>query len=137
MGRIGRVVKLYTAQFRYPGPDRVDITRGSGRAGDYLVLAPSWNLLDLAHRATRYAKDDAERDRAWAEYETRYVEEMRRSYRLYRAVWNKLLARERAVAVCYCANVLRCHRGLLAELLVKAGAEYAGEVTKGHELWPS
>jgi uncharacterized protein YeaO (DUF488 family) len=130
-------MKLYTAQFRYHGPDRIDVTRGSGKAGETLVLAPSWGLLDLVLKQIRCASDDAERDALWEEYKIRYTEEMRLSYRLYRPVWDALLARERAVACCYCAKVERCHRGLLADILGKLGATYLGEVKKGDELWPS
>ena len=130
-------MKLYTAQFRYPGPDRIDVTRGSGKAGEHIVLAPSWGLLDLALKKIRYASSDVERDRLWEEYKVRYTEEMRVSYREHRPVWEALLAREQACLVCYCANVDRCHRGLLADILVKLGAQYLGEVKKGDELWPN
>ena len=126
---------LRTAQFRYPGPNRIDITRGSGKAKQYVVLAPSWNLLDLARSGLWHSKNDEDRDRIWKEYEQRYTEEMRVSYRAHRATWDELLALPEAVLVCYCADVLRCHRGLLAAMLVKLGAEYLGEVKKGDPLW--
>jgi uncharacterized protein YeaO (DUF488 family) len=129
-------VNLYTAQFRYPGRSRIDITRGSGKAGESVVFAPSWDLLNLVLRARTPEATDADREKIWSEYQQRYTEEMRNCYRIYRDRWEALLAMPEAVLVCYCANVERCHRGLLAEMLVKLGATYLGEVKKGHELWP-
>lgn len=42
--------------------------------------------------------------------------------------WRDLLAKERVVAVCFCNEPHKCHRGLLAQFLVKMGATYAGEL---------
>ena len=61
-----------------------------------------------------------------------YTEEMRRSYRRNRRVWDGLLTLPAQTLACYCApdagGVLRCHRVLLAAMLVKLGATYAGEL---------
>lgn len=117
-------MKLYTAQFCYPGPDRIDVTRGSKKAGKWSVLAPSWDLLGDTHFRIKRNKDlTAEQAlQIWSSYVERFTEEMRGSYRRNRDVWDELLGRERAVLVCYCADVRRCHRGLLADILVKLGA---------------
>lgn len=81
-------------------------------------------------------------DWRWLVYRERYLERLRQSYVLQRSCWDKLLARERAVVVCYCAEPERCHRSVLAEVLVKLGAQYGGELAidgseRQRELWSS
>jgi uncharacterized protein YeaO (DUF488 family) len=57
------------------------------------------------------------------EYQVRYLAEMRRSYRTQRAAWDALLAREAVTLVCYCVDAARCHRRLLAAVILpKLGA---------------
>jgi hypothetical protein len=96
-------------------PDRFDVTRKSGGPAGH-PFAPSWDLLNwgLAERRAGRAEE------AWPVYRDRYVEEMRVSWRRHRAAWDALLARERVVLVCYCADEERCHRSVLAGLLAAA-----------------
>lgn len=42
--------------------------------------------------------------------------------------WRAELQRERRVYLCYCASRERCHRGLVASILVKMGATDLGEL---------
>jgi uncharacterized protein YeaO (DUF488 family) len=74
---------------------------------------------------------DIER-RAWDAYVLAYTAEMRASYRVNRPAWRSLLARDRVVLVCYCADkdrlAGRCHTVLLAGILGKLGAEVRGEL---------
>ncbi|NUP13242.1 MAG: hypothetical protein HOW73_44955 [Polyangiaceae bacterium] len=129
--------------------DVLDITRKSGCALGRL-FAPSWKILGPGLEARKRAAALRERSvdldalsdeavrierEAWEAYVPAYTAEMRESYRCHRARWNELLARESVTLVCYCPGkppALRCHRVLLAEILVKLGATYAGEA--GHSM---
>lgn len=79
---------------------------------------------------------NAARDKqiAWEGYMKIYTDQMRRSWRGHREQWLAILRRDRVVLCCYCTDPERCHRTILAGLLVRAGehtglpAEYLGEV---------
>lgn len=130
-------LQVFTAQMRYRGPDRFDVTRKSGGAAGR-VFAPSWDLLrpaldarKLASRLRELGKDaEAElaEKRAWATYVPGFLREMAESRALYQRAWMELLERERVVLVCYCAPRELCHRGLLVPMLVELGAIDGGEL---------
>lgn len=135
---------VYTARVSYGGPERLDITRKSGE-GDGLAFAPSWEILRGALDDMRRAESliasaghDVERRegqnlrrRAWGAYSVAFRAEMRASLKRDRGAWERLLARERVVLVCYCTNADYCHRTILAtELLPALGAKYGGEVER-------
>lgn len=120
----------------------LDVTRKSGTPLGK-VFAPSWEILrpalDLRSRmkaATMRGLEtsdiEAEYLAAWERYIVAYTDEMRRSYRRDRRAWDGLLSLSELTLACYCATdadgVLRCHRVLLAGMLVKLGATYAGEL---------
>ena len=69
----------------------------------------------------------------WARYAPQYRAEMRAGYGArtkpgpHRAAWERLLAKPSATLCCYCVDPARCHRRLLAEMLVACGAVYEGE----------
>lgn len=54
---------------------------------------------------------------------------MRISYNKNESAWDELLSRKTVTLLCYCSNTTHCHRKILAEILVKLGAVYAGEAT--------
>ena len=112
----------------YDGPDRLNVTRGSGTDLG-LVFAPSAELLAEGQRRKRAAKrDEAKLVEAWEWYAPRYVEEMRSSYRAHRAAWQQLLARSVVTLACYCGTSGRCHRRVLAGIILpKLGAIDCGE----------
>lgn len=59
----------------------------------------------------------------------RTLQALRRHYREHRAWWDELLARESVTILCNIhVGPERCLRFLLAEVLVKLGAVYEGEV---------
>jgi hypothetical protein len=125
---------VYTARISSRDPDRLDITRKSGK-GDALAFAPSWAILGPALESLRRAQAAGGKlggqmalD-AWRRYVRAYRDEMRASYRLERAAWERLLGRRRVVLCCYCADPCRCHRTLLGRfILPKLGASFCGEV---------
>lgn len=108
------VLKVYTAQYRYAGPDRLDITVKTGNK----AFAPTWDIV-MGLKQGQITE---------AEYEARYRELMRASWRRNRAEWQRLLARDRVVLVCFCPPGAFCHRVLLAGYLEKCGATYCGEL---------
>lgn len=133
-----------TARLSYGGPDRLDITRSgvskaikAGTVSEGEPFAPSWKLLNWGKhmrgiadkkRVNGDAAASGFEDWAWQTYGQRYHMQMRLSYRAHRDAWDKLIARERVVLVCFCTNPKRCHRRLLAEYLEKMGAHDSGEI---------
>lgn len=104
--------------------DALDVTRGTGH-GDGLAFAPSPKLFLWVKGEVRLGR----LERAWPEYRARYLEEVAASRATCAGAWGRLLARPSVTLLCYCENVLRCHRGLLASFLVeRCGAVYQGEV---------
>jgi uncharacterized protein YeaO (DUF488 family) len=62
------------------------------------------------------------------DYTRQYIQMMKRSYREHKDEWQELLNRDRVVLCCYCKANDFCHRYILADILVKLGAEYCGEI---------
>ena len=109
-------VKLYTAQYRYSGNDRLDITvKGKDPVGR--IFAPTWKMV----------MGSKEGIISWTEYQEMYREMMQASYRQHRDIWNSILNRHEVTLVCFCKADSTCHRYLLADYLTKLGAEYMGE----------
>lgn len=104
--------------------DALDVTRGTG-SGDALAFAPSAKLLTWVKGEARVNR----LERAWPEYRRSYLDEMAASQIVHHDAWTRLLARESVTFLCYCDGAgSRCHRSLLAQLLVDLGAMYEGEV---------
>lgn len=101
-------------------PDKLDITVKTGS----LIFQPTWEMV-LGFKNGSWTED---------QYTRQYLALMRKKWRTYREVWNLLLRQERIVLCCYCKPGAFCHRLLLADMLVKCGAEYKGEIqnTKGN-----
>jgi uncharacterized protein YeaO (DUF488 family) len=127
---------VHTARMGFKGADWLDITRKGakerpepgGHRGMGAAFAPSDQLLREFLRK-RQSRPDGETDREWLEYCGRYTDEMRKSYVAARESWNRLLALDHVVCLCYCVEQSRCHRVVLArDLLTKMGAKYMGEL---------
>ena len=109
-------LKLYTAQYRYAGNDRLDITvKGKDPVGK--VFSPTWRMV-MGSKEGRIS---------WDEYSVLYRNLMRESYQKHLDTWNNLLSRDEVTLVCFCKLGDPCHRYLLADYLVKLGADYFGE----------
>jgi uncharacterized protein YeaO (DUF488 family) len=102
-----------TSSIHYGGPDRLDITVKSGDK----TFAPTWDMVMGLKRGVI----------SEAQYRQQYLELMRASYRRHRKRWDVVLAMKECTLVCYCKSGEFCHRLILAEILVKLGAEYGGE----------
>lgn len=118
---------VYAARLdrRLRDADLLDITRqgaqrlqNAGKPAPGAPFAPTWLLLNLAHRGHI----------DWEEYRRRYTAEMRDSYRDLRPAWDALLAQPRAVLACVCVEADRCHRSVLADILGQLGATLGGEL---------
>lgn len=107
-------LKVYTSQYKYDGENRFDITVKSG----YQMFAPTWPMV-LDYKAGRITEKI---------YTDLYVRKMRKSYKMYKETWDWLLSQDKIVLVCFCKAGDFCHRLLLADILVKLGAEYLGEI---------
>ena len=111
------MLEVYTAHYSTSDPDRLDITVKSA-TDEGKAFAPTWSMVwDFKTGAISVA-----------EYTEMYHERMQKSYHKNKAVWEKLLARDRVVLVCFCQKGMFCHRLLLAKLLERLGAVYKGEL---------
>lgn len=112
------MLEIFTAQYRYVGEDRLDITvKGNNPLGR--IFAPTWDMvMDLKRNVI--TQD---------EYEDLYHKKMLESYKKHKAEWKKVLAMSRVTLVCFCKSKYFCHRVLLAKYLEKLGGKYVGEVT--------
>ncbi len=111
---------LYTAQYRYSGPGRLDITvKGNHPIGQ--VFAPTWGMV-MDYKNGRGG-------------EQAYTEAYRtllsgRHLSLINAV-NWLFEQEQVTLVCFCAPGAFCHRLILASWLsTTPNCKYMGEVVK-------
>ncbi len=117
-------LKVWTDRISSKDPDAFDVTRKSG----HKAFAPSWKILGPALDRRRSGREVT--DEEWKAYAAAYYEEMALSRKREPDVWATLLARPRVVLTCYCTNVSRCHRTLLARLLEKLGATFEGETVE-------
>lgn len=108
---------IYTAQYRYNGPDRIDIT--------YKTEDPYFGAIFKPTKELVFAYKDGRIDET--EYASLYRLLMRESYKNYEDRWLSLLTRPSITFVCFCASGDFCHRLLLADYFTKIGAVYMGE----------
>lgn len=110
-------LKFYTAQYRYSGPDRLDITvKGQDPIGK--MFAPTWAMV-------MGLKDGK---LSWLDYCMKYADMMVESFIANQQKWLDMVNQEDTITfVCFCANPKSCHRHLLAVILQQLGAVYMGE----------
>jgi len=110
-------LRIYTSTYRYKGPNRLDITvKGQDPTGS--VFAPTWTIVRMFKEGKI----------TWEQYKDRYHKLMFKSYGTNRQIWEEVLMRDEIVLVCFCPNYNRCHRVILAEILMSLGAVYKGEI---------
>jgi uncharacterized protein YeaO (DUF488 family) len=109
-------MNIYTARIGHKG---LDITVKSGDK----TFAPSWNIvMDLKNGNI-----------TWEQYKEKYTQMMRKSYKQNTKRWLELINKDELTLICYCTDPNRCHRTLLADMLVKVAkrhgvtATYLGE----------
>lgn len=121
------MLKVYTAQYRYSGKDRLDITV-AGKHAFGMFFAPSWRIVNglKNNTITEY------------EYERDYRNMMLDKFHNHKHVWDKLLAMDEVTLVCFCRPGEFCHRLLLVKYLEHLGAVHMGErdLTNGQQELP-
>jgi hypothetical protein len=120
---------VYTAQLRrswQEDPDALDVTIKSSRGLGAVFAPDNWEMV-------MGVKQGAVPSGVYRDW---YLGMLRRSYRQERAQWEALLARQRAVLLCYCPPGQFCHRQILADVLTKLGADYRGEILPAGQLVP-
>lgn len=111
------MLNIYTAQYRYPGPHRLDITiKENDPIGK--IFAPTWDMV-MGHKKT--GNDQ--------EYINKYHKMILDSLTYNKPAWDELLGREYVVLVCFCTVGNFCHRHLLADYLSQLGGKKCGEIT--------
>lgn len=112
------MVSIYTAQYRYSGKDRMDVTVKSA-SGPGLMFAPIWPLVMGFKNGTIDSKT----------YERVYYNLLsgRASDPAFKDAVQKVLAMDSVTFVCFCPPGAFCHRVLLAKYLETLGAKYMGE----------
>jgi len=117
-------MNIYTAQYRYSGADRLDITvKGSVYPGN--VLAPTWQMVQ-AIKAGKMTEWDYS-----VKYFANIVNRMYqpgRAGELDRSAIDNIANRQQTTLVCFCPSGQFCHRILAARMLEGMGfGKYIGE----------
>jgi hypothetical protein len=99
-----KILEIYTSQFRYSGKTRMDITVKSGN----IAFAPTWDMVMRYKNGTMSEQ----------EYTVLYLKILDNSYVQNKSEWDKLLAMESVIFVCFCPKNKFCHRHLLANYLL-------------------
>lgn len=107
-------LKFWTAQYRYSGEDRFDITVKG--AVNY-AFAPTWNMVNAYKNGSMTEE----------QYTVEYRALMKKSIGTNKKAWEELLALKEATLVCFCPSNTFCHRHILADILKQLGAHYMGE----------
>ncbi len=112
-------VRLGTVRRPPRGVPRHEIARRDFYDAWLPELAPSAELLS-------WVTNDPMTDARWRQFSRRYRAEMRRPEAQHLLGALAALSRRASFSVgCYCADETRCHRSLLRELLIDAGADVA------------
>lgn len=112
-------MQIWTAQHRYPGPYKLDITvKGNDPTGKF--FAPTWGMVNMVKDGLVSA------DIAEASYREMYQAILDG---VPQYIWNHLMAQPYVVLTCFCAVGQFCHRTMLRDELVKRGAIFNNEIT--------
>ncbi len=99
-----------------------------GHRGIAAHFTPSAGLQAARWKRCRFNLDH-EHPEEWDEYVEGYKRELRASYKQHPMAWTTLLSWQRVVLVCSGPSPERAVRVVLAGILEKLGASYAGELT--------
>jgi hypothetical protein len=109
-------LKIWTAQYRYSGKDRTDITIKSA-VYPWNVFAPTWKMV------MEYKRSGNEEV-----YIGQYKAIIDKAFELHIQQLSNLLNSDRTITlVCFCRSGDFCHRVLLAKHFESLGATYLGE----------
>ena len=109
-------LKMWTAQYRYKGLDRIDITVKSALY-PWDVFAPTWEMVMTYKRSGNKEI-----------YIEQYKAIIDKAFELHQQQLSVLLESDRTITlVCFCKPGDFCHRVLLAKHFESLGATYYGE----------
>lgn len=109
-------LQVWTAQYRYQGDDRIDITTKSARY-PWSVFAPTWDMV-MEYKRTL---DEGV-------YIDAYKDIIDKAFKMHTKALTDLLRSDRTITlVCFCPADTFCHRVLLARYFALFGAVYHGE----------
>lgn len=109
-------LKVWTAQYRYSGKDRIDITVKSA-VYPWNVFAPTW---EMVREYKRSGNEEV--------YIGQYKAIIDKAFELHTQQLSTLLNSDRTITlVCFCPLGNFCHRVLLAKHFESLGATYYGE----------
>lgn len=109
-------LKVWTAQYRYNGNDRIDVTITSAKY-PWNVFAPTWEMV------MEYKRSKNEEV-----YIKQYGTIIDKAFELYPQQLFDLIRSDRTITlVCFCRPGDFCHRVLLAKHFESLGATYCGE----------
>lgn len=114
------ILKVWTAQYRYSGQDRIDITVKSAPY-PWSIFAPTWKMvMDYKHAG---GTPEAEQI-----YVNQYKSIVDRAFESHSQQLSDLINSDRTITlVCFCRPGDFCHRVLLAKHFESLGATYYGE----------
>ena len=108
------MLTIKTSTYRYPGPDRLDITvKGQDPIGK--AFAPTWDMVMGIKKNTMSQE----------EYVNRYAKILAN---IPPRILHDILSRESVTLVCFCKPGTFCHRYLAAMFLASIGGVYKGEI---------
>ena len=109
-------LKIWTAQYRYSGKDRIDITIKSA-IYPWNVFAPTWEMVKEYKRSGNKET-----------YIEKYKTIIDKAFLVHPQQLSDLLESDRTITlVCFCRPGDFCHRVLLAKHFESLGATYLGE----------
>jgi hypothetical protein len=110
---------LYTAQFRYSGPDRLDITANTSSVQGK-VFAPGWDLVTPIIKARKRNADPAEMRELEKWYTDEYYNLLLNRWKFDHSAFHYVdtfCRHSDLTVVCYCPAGDFCHRHLLLEFM--------------------
>jgi hypothetical protein len=115
---------IKTAQYRYSGPDRLDITV-KGNVGAGKILAPTWEMVNAF-------KKQSITDWQYAQKYYALIMQRLMDSAIQTAFLDMLKTHETLTFVCFCPAHTFCHRILAAQLIHDMGlGQYVGETVVG------
>ena len=93
------------------------------KSGDK-TFAPTWEMV-MGHKKEQISDE---------QYTREYYTMMRGSYRRNLPRWDEVLSMDEVILACYCRADEFCHRYLLAEMLVRCGGKFEGEIQNLDDL---
>lgn len=114
---------IFTAQYRYDGPNRLDITVSDRNTTWGRAFAPTWDMVNGVRNGTLSEEDYTNQYRTLI---TRRIA----SYSSIKKKFEHLLEQKRVVLVCFCLPGAFCHRVIFADMLQRISQHfvYRGEI---------